>query len=73
MWFRNELVNKICASFSSAGTAHGGAEATTLALNNTFYHWGCIIVPPGYTAEGHPCHLIVRLPCASRQSEAESG
>jgi len=22
-----------------------------LALYNTFYHWGCIIVPPGYTDE----------------------
>jgi hypothetical protein len=72
MWFRNELVNKICASFSSAGTAHGGAEATTLALNNFLplglHHRASRVHP-----EGHPCHLIVRLPCASRQSEAESG
>ena len=29
--------------------AHGGQEATLLALGNTFYHWGGIIVPPGYT------------------------
>ena len=34
--------------FTSAGTAHGGQESTILAINNTFYHWGAIIVPPGY-------------------------
>ena len=28
---------------------HGGQESTILALNNVFYHWGCIVVPPGYT------------------------
>jgi NAD(P)H dehydrogenase (quinone) len=27
---------------------HGGQESTILALNNTFYHWGSIIVGPGY-------------------------
>lgn len=51
MWFRNELQNKVYASFTATGTMHGGVEATLLALNNTFYHWGGIIVPPGYTAE----------------------
>ncbi|MDQ2746438.1 MAG: NAD(P)H dehydrogenase, partial [Acidobacteriota bacterium] len=29
-------------------TLHGGQESTILALNNTFYHWGAIIVAPGY-------------------------
>jgi NAD(P)H dehydrogenase (quinone) len=28
---------------------HGGQESTILALNNVFYHWGSIIVAPGYT------------------------
>jgi NAD(P)H dehydrogenase (quinone) len=51
MWFRNELQNKVYASFTATSTQHGGAEATILALNNTFYHWGGIIVPPGYTAD----------------------
>jgi NAD(P)H dehydrogenase (quinone) len=27
----------------------GGLESTILALNNVFYHWGCVLVPPGYT------------------------
>ena len=28
---------------------HGGQESTILALNNTFYHWGAIVLPLGYT------------------------
>ena len=48
LWGTGKLVNKIVSSFTSAGTAHGGQETTITALNNTFYHWGSIIVPPGY-------------------------
>ncbi len=48
LWAQGKLANKIAASFTSAGTEHGGQETTILALNNTFYHWGAIIVPPGY-------------------------
>jgi len=36
-------------SFTSAQNQHGGQESTILALNNVFYHWGCVIVAPGYT------------------------
>ena len=36
-------------SFTSSANRHGGQESTILALNNVFYHWGCLIVPPGYT------------------------
>jgi NAD(P)H dehydrogenase (quinone) len=28
---------------------HGGSESTILALNNVFYHWGAVIVSPGFT------------------------
>ena len=48
LWVAGQLVNKVCSSFTSAATAHGGQESTILALNNTFYHWGSIIVGPGY-------------------------
>lgn len=51
LWFAGELQNKVYASFTATSTAHGGVEATILALNNTFYHWGGFIVPPGYTDE----------------------
>ncbi|UJW28484.1 NAD(P)H:quinone oxidoreductase [Saccharothrix sp. AJ9571] len=48
LWAEGKLVNKVATSFTSAATAHGGHETTITALNNTFYHWGCLIVPPGY-------------------------
>ncbi|GAA0660791.1 NAD(P)H:quinone oxidoreductase [Kitasatospora atroaurantiaca] len=48
LWYQGKLVNKVVSSFTSTSTAHGGQESTLLALNNTFYHWGAIIVAPGY-------------------------
>ena len=51
LWFQGKLTNKVVAGFTSAQNPHGGQETTLLALYNTFYHWGCIIVPPGYTDE----------------------
>jgi NAD(P)H dehydrogenase (quinone) len=49
LWQQGKLANKVCSAFTSSGTRHGGQESTILALGNTFYHWGGIIVPPGYT------------------------
>lgn len=59
LWAQGALVNKFATSFTSTATAHGGQESTILAINNTFYHWGAIIVPPGYAdpiqfAAGNP-------------------
>lgn len=48
LWGRGLLVDKVGSSFTSSATAHGGQESTILAMNNVFYHWGCVIVPPGY-------------------------
>ena len=48
LWAKGKLVNKIVSSFCSTSTPHGGQETTITALNNTFYHWGSIIVAPGY-------------------------
>jgi NAD(P)H dehydrogenase (quinone) len=48
LWAKGALVNKIGSSFTSTATAHGGQEQTILALNTPFYHWGMIIVSPGY-------------------------
>ena len=31
-------------------TTHGGQESAILALSNTLYHWGMLILPLGYTA-----------------------
>jgi NAD(P)H dehydrogenase (quinone) len=49
LWQGGNLVDKVYSAFTSSSTAHGGQESTLLALGNTFYHWGGIIVPPGYT------------------------
>ncbi|PTL55716.1 MULTISPECIES: NAD(P)H:quinone oxidoreductase [Solirubrobacterales] len=49
LWQTGGLANKVATSFTSAMNAHGGQESTLLALNNVFYHWGALIVPPGYT------------------------
>ncbi|MEU6858641.1 NAD(P)H:quinone oxidoreductase [Glycomyces sp. NPDC046736] len=49
LWQQGKLVDKVMSTFTSTQTSHGGQESTILALNNTFYHWGAIIVSPGYT------------------------
>lgn len=51
MWEAGQLVNKVATSFTASATLHGGQESTILAMNNAFYHWGCIIVPPGYVTQ----------------------
>ena len=48
-WSRGELADKVYTGFVSTGTNHGGQESTLLAMYNSFYHFGGIIVPPGYT------------------------
>ena len=59
MWLQGRLADKVYSAFVSAGTNHGGLESTLLALSNTFYHWGSIIVPPAFAdpvqfANGNP-------------------
>ncbi|GAA3382042.1 NAD(P)H:quinone oxidoreductase [Cryptosporangium minutisporangium] len=49
LWFAGGLADKVYSAFTASNTAHGGQESTLLALGNVFYHWGGIIVPPGYT------------------------
>jgi NAD(P)H dehydrogenase (quinone) len=49
LWFQGKLANKAVSAFTTASNPHGGQEATLLSLYNTFYHWGSIIVPIGYT------------------------
>ncbi|MFC3997837.1 NAD(P)H:quinone oxidoreductase [Nocardiopsis sediminis] len=58
-WAQGLLADKVYSGFTSTSTLHGGQESTLLALGNTFYHFGGIIVPPGYTdaakfADGNP-------------------
>lgn len=47
-WQAGVFAGRPVTSFTSAQNQHGGQESTILALNNVFYHWGCLIVAPGY-------------------------
>ncbi|WP_169985609.1 NAD(P)H:quinone oxidoreductase [Microbispora sp. H10836] len=49
LWYQGKLADKVYSAFTASSTAHGGQESTLLALGNTFYHWGGVTVPPGYT------------------------
>ena len=58
-WAQGQLANKVYTGFVSTGTKHGGQETTLIALYNSIYHFGGLIVPPGYTdplkfADGNP-------------------
>jgi NAD(P)H dehydrogenase (quinone) len=49
IWFQGKTANKVVSAMTSAQNAHGGQEATILSLYTTMYHWGAIVVAPGYT------------------------
>jgi NAD(P)H dehydrogenase (quinone) len=71
LWAQGKLANKVVGAFAGAMNAHGGQEATILALHNTFYHWGSIFVPIGYTdpvnyaAGGNPYGVSYTAPMDS--------
>ncbi|GLY94848.1 NAD(P)H:quinone oxidoreductase [Actinoplanes sp. NBRC 103695] len=48
-WGQGLLADKAYAGFTATMTKHGGQESTLLALYNSIYHFGGVIVPPGYT------------------------
>ncbi|GGF90298.1 NAD(P)H:quinone oxidoreductase [Paenibacillus abyssi] len=49
LWSQGKLANKAVSAMTSAGNPHGGQESTILSLYTTMYHWGAIVVTPGYT------------------------
>ena len=49
IWQQGKLANKTFTAMTSAMNAHGGQETTLHTLYFTASHWGCILVPPGYT------------------------
>ena len=49
LWSKGLLANKIVTAMSSAQNPHGGQEATILSLYTSMYHWGALVVAPGYT------------------------
>ncbi|MFY1671976.1 NAD(P)H:quinone oxidoreductase [Plantactinospora sp. WMMB334] len=48
LWGRGSLADKIYSGFTSTSQLHGGQESTLLALYNSVYHFGGIVVPPGF-------------------------
>jgi NAD(P)H dehydrogenase (quinone) len=58
-WSQGLLADKVYSGFTSTSTEHGGQESTLLALYITVFHFGGILVTPGYTdpvkfADGNP-------------------
>ena len=49
LWAQGKTVNKVVSAMSSAQNPHGGQEAAILSLYTGMYHWGAIVVTPGYT------------------------
>lgn len=49
LWAQGKLANKVFSGFCSTATEHGGQESTLLSLFTVAYHWGSIVVTPGYT------------------------
>lgn len=49
LWANGKTINKVVSAMTSAQNPHGGQEATLLSLYTSMYHWGAIVVPPGYT------------------------
>lgn len=65
LWAAGKLANKAASAMLSAPNAHGGQENTVLSFLALFAHWGCVIVPPGYTdpitfqSDGNPYGVTV--------------
>lgn len=78
LWAQGKLANKVACAFTGAMNAHGGQEAALLALQNTFYHWGCVILPIGYTdpvvypAGGNPYGVSYTAGMDSKGASAEA-
>jgi len=49
LWAGGKLVDKTVTAMTSAANDHGGQEATLLSLYTMMFHWGALVVTPGYT------------------------
>src|SRR5258708_13351711 len=59
LWANGAFINKICSSFTSTATSHGGPETTLVNLTTTFSHSAPTISCPAYPhptpfPPGHP-------------------
>lgn len=51
IWMKDLLADKVYSGFTATASAHGGQETTLMALYNSIYHFGGMLVTPGY--KGH--------------------
>lgn len=49
LWMKGVLADKAATAFVGSSYPHGGQETTLMTIYNMMYHWGAVIVPPGYT------------------------
>jgi len=68
LWQQGALAGKVYTAFTATASPHGGAESTLLAMSHTFYHWGGIMVPPGYT---DPIQMQAGNPYGTSHASAE--
>jgi len=79
IWFQGKTMNKVVSAMTSAQNSHGGQEATILSLYTTMYHWGAIVVAPGYTdssiftAGGNPYGTSVSVDQDGKMKEDVKG
>ncbi|MHB1956679.1 MAG: NAD(P)H:quinone oxidoreductase [Sulfobacillus sp.] len=77
LWGQGKLANKAVTAMTSAQNAHGGQESTLLSFYVTMYHWGAIVVAPGYTdptvfaAGGNPYGTSASQPADGQLGQAE--
>ena len=75
LWSQGKLTNKVVTAMTSAMNLHGGQESTLLSLYTTMYHWGAIVVTPGYTdpllyaSGGNPYGLSVSVDGEGKMKE----
>jgi NAD(P)H dehydrogenase (quinone) len=79
LWEQGALVDKAVTGFTAAGSEHGGQEVTLMALYQSVYHWGGLIMPAGYVdpvqreAGGNPYGLSARSSRSGQISPATAG
>lgn len=71
LWSQGKLADKLVSAMSSAQNPHGGQEATILSIYTVMYHWGAIVVSPGYTDDS--IFKAGGNPYGTSASEAEPG
>jgi NAD(P)H dehydrogenase (quinone) len=78
LWMAGDLADKTATAMTSAQNPHGGQETTLQTLYVTFMHWGCILVPPGYTGDevtaagGNPYGVSVTATGDGRVGDADA-